>query len=161
MFPHFPPVLFHSSYFKYLLQFNSQCWCGHRQKMDEKMFLKKVKDMWSWSNGAVKKKKKQSGRTANVRQTSPEWLCSRTPEQTLHYMIPVHSIDKLKLFPPCRLWQAQATFSSNSTLSILFFLSCLRGSSAPISLHLLPSSHFLSSVQTLRVISQAFCCLDF
>lgn len=106
-------------------------------------------------------KKKQSGRTANVRQTSPEWLCSRTPEQTLHYMIPVHSIDKLKLFPPCRLWQAQATFSSNSTLSILFFLSCLRGSSAPISLHLLPSSHFLSSVQTLRVISQAFCCLDF
>lgn len=27
--------------------------------MDQKMFLKKVKDIWSWSNGAVKKKKKK------------------------------------------------------------------------------------------------------
>lgn len=126
---------------------------------ESKFLFFKVKDvkLIRWYS----KEKKQSARTANVRQTSPEWLCSTTPAQTLHYMIPVHSIDKLKLFPPCRLWQAQATFSSHSTLSILFFLSSLRGSSAPISLHLLPSSHFLSSVQTLRVISQAFCCLDF
>lgn len=41
--------------------------------MDQKMFLKKVKDMWSWSNGAVKKKKKTVGKDSKC-QANISWV---------------------------------------------------------------------------------------
>lgn len=75
-----------------------------------------------------------SGRTANIRQTFPEWLCSRTPVQT-----PVYdscALDwQIKAISPCCLRQTEATLSSHSTLSILFSLSSLRAS----------ASHFIFS----------------
>lgn len=42
--------------------------------MDQKMFLKKVKDMWSWSNGAVKKKKKKTVGKDSKCQANISWV---------------------------------------------------------------------------------------